>query len=257
MGIGIAIRKLRKQAGLNQKELAAALEISQSAISHWEHGDVMPSLEKIPRLARALGVTEQKLFDELGGLRSTPDSNTSDASSKNPSNVTNGASHNEPTPSSPYLHSLEMAVLHSRSEVGQTTPGLVESTVPLITVGKVHAGEFTYDDFVGRTVEVPASIRHDHPAAQAMVVEGNCMNRVAGDGTIVVFDPNLEPVNERIVIVQTEDYETVIRRWHKGADKLLLTADSYEYYPDIVIEGDRPFRVLGTVVYIITPHDML
>ena len=96
-----------------------------------------------------------------------------------------------------------------------------------------------------------------HPAAQAVFVEGDCINRVAPAGTIVVFDPDLPPSNGRIIIVETGDHKPLIRRWHNGNTTLTLYADSYQPYPDIILAGNEPIRVVGTVVKVIVPDSLL
>jgi transcriptional regulator with XRE-family HTH domain len=80
-GAGIAerIRHRRKELGLNQKDLAALLGITQGAVAQMETGARSPSLDLVPRLAKALRVTTDYLFIgedsallEVGGL-SGPD----------------------------------------------------------------------------------------------------------------------------------------------------------------------------------------
>ena len=63
------LKRLRKQAGLNQEELAHETEFSIMTIRRWEWGERTPRLEEIQKLAKALHVSE----DEL--LNGTPDSN--------------------------------------------------------------------------------------------------------------------------------------------------------------------------------------
>lgn len=53
---------LRVAAGLTQAEVAAALNVTQGAISYWEGGDNMPKVTKIPLLARLYGVSEQTIL---------------------------------------------------------------------------------------------------------------------------------------------------------------------------------------------------
>lgn len=57
------IKRLRRQAGLTQHELAAALGYkSQSAVAMWEMGDRKPPSDKIPEIARVLGCSLDDLF---------------------------------------------------------------------------------------------------------------------------------------------------------------------------------------------------
>lgn len=54
-----AIRTARKQAGMLQVELAAALGVRQSSVSQWERGSTEPSTQKLLDLMRVLpGVAE-------------------------------------------------------------------------------------------------------------------------------------------------------------------------------------------------------
>ena len=58
------IAALRKKAGLTQKTLAEALEVSDAAVAQWETGASMPVAAKLPRLACVLGCTIDDLFKE-------------------------------------------------------------------------------------------------------------------------------------------------------------------------------------------------
>ncbi|GAD35012.1 putative transcriptional regulator [Microbacterium sp. TS-1] len=62
----------RRAAGLTQKELAARVFVTESAVSKWERGLSYPDLATLGPLARALGVTEGELVsasaDDRGRL---------------------------------------------------------------------------------------------------------------------------------------------------------------------------------------------
>lgn len=132
-----------------------------------------------------------------------------------------------------------------------------EAMVPLTTLGRVHAGPFTDEEEVALRIEVPASVFRNHPSARAVIVEGDCMSRVVQDGQAVVYDPDLEPHNGSIVIVETEAYEAVMRRWYRGGRTLMLVADSYADYDDIVLrEEDGPIRLVGTVIWVQSAKEM-
>lgn len=59
-------RTLRKAAGLSQDELAKKLDVTQSAVSHWESGDWPPLRKYRKKLARILDVTEDELKQVIG-----------------------------------------------------------------------------------------------------------------------------------------------------------------------------------------------
>jgi transcriptional regulator with XRE-family HTH domain len=58
--------KLRKDRGVTQDVLAAALDISVQAISKWETGVSLPDIMQLPRIAKFYGVTIDYLFYHEG-----------------------------------------------------------------------------------------------------------------------------------------------------------------------------------------------
>lgn len=52
---GALIKKLRKEKGMTQKELADQLHITDRAVSKWERGLCAPDLSLLEPLAAALG----------------------------------------------------------------------------------------------------------------------------------------------------------------------------------------------------------
>ena len=58
------IRELRIAAGLTQVRIAEAMGVTQSTVSQWESGSVLPDTEKLPRLAEVLGCGIADLFSQ-------------------------------------------------------------------------------------------------------------------------------------------------------------------------------------------------
>lgn len=56
------LRARRKAAGLSQEELAAAVGCTYQAVGAWERGDVLPTAERLPALAEALGCSIDDLY---------------------------------------------------------------------------------------------------------------------------------------------------------------------------------------------------
>ncbi len=61
--IGQYIQRLRKAAGLTQKDLAEKLQVSFQAVSKWENGDALPDTGLLLDLSDALGTTVDKLLN--------------------------------------------------------------------------------------------------------------------------------------------------------------------------------------------------
>lgn len=56
------LQELRKQKGLTQEELAAALYVSRTAISKWESGRGYPNIDSLKAIAKYFGITVDVLL---------------------------------------------------------------------------------------------------------------------------------------------------------------------------------------------------
>ena len=230
------IRALRTRANLTQKKLAELLAVDQSAISQWETGRTLPDREKLPKLAQVLGVSIQELFAH----QMTP------AVDEDPLAASSGTPDAKPAP-----HDAAPDIDLSPSQA-RTVP----ATVPLAAIGPSRTDDPQGDELVGRSVEVPAWVLEAHPHAQALIVRDGCMNRIAPEGSIAVFDPDLAPTNGHVAILTDEDRGLIMRRWHQGNNTLMLTTDSFQPHDDIIMQGDWRSRIVGTVVYVSVPPEL-
>jgi transcriptional regulator with XRE-family HTH domain len=64
--IAAAIKRVRKEMRVSQEQLAARMAVSGPAVTQWESGANRFPLERIPHLARALGVDTDLLVYEMG-----------------------------------------------------------------------------------------------------------------------------------------------------------------------------------------------
>lgn len=61
--IKLRIRELRTKKGMSQKELAARCGANAQAVYCWEIGENLPTADKLPVIAAALGVRVDQLYD--------------------------------------------------------------------------------------------------------------------------------------------------------------------------------------------------
>ncbi len=219
MGLPENIDALLVKHDLTQEALARIAGVTPGSVTGWRKGS-RPRKEAISRLCEYFNISEDDLVSDHYGLA---------------------------------------AKEHGRYAMPDGAMPVVPSsaTVPLLTIGRVHAGAMTDEEEVAHRVEVPASVCENHPRAFALEVEGDCMDRVIPEGSHVLVDPDREPGNGSIAVVETEAYRAVMRRWYRGSSTLMLTADSHAEQEDMVFgPEDGPVRVVGTVVWWQAPAEM-
>lgn len=219
MGLPENIDALLVKHDLTQEALARIAGVTPGSVTGWRKGS-RPRKEAISRLCEYFNISEDDLVSDHYGLA---------------------------------------AKEHGRYAMPDGAMPVVPSsaTVPLLTIGRVHAGAMTDEEEVAHRVEVPASVCENHPRAFALEVEGDCMDRVIPEGSHVLVDPDREPGNGSIAVVETEAYRAVMRRWYRGSSTLMLTADSHAEQEDMVFGlEDGPVRVVGTVVWWQAPAEM-
>lgn len=219
MGLPENIDALLVKHDLTQEALARIAGVTPGSVTGWRKGS-RPRKEAISRLCEYFNISEDDLVSDHYGLA---------------------------------------AKEHGRYDLPDGAMPVVPSsaTVPLLTIGRVHAGAMTDEEEVSHRVEVPASVCENHPRAFALEVEGDCMDRVIPEGSHVLVDPDREPSNGSIAVVETDSYRAVMRRWYRGSSTLMLTADSHAEQEDMVFgPEDGPVRVVGTVVWWQAPAEM-
>lgn len=219
MGLPENIDALLVKHDLTQEALARIAGVTPGSVTGWRKGS-RPRKEAISRLCEYFNISEDDLVSDHYGLA---------------------------------------AKEHGRYAMPDGAMPVVPSsaTVPLLTIGRVHAGAMADEEEVAHRVEVPASVCENHPRAFALEVEGDCMDRVIPEGSHVLVDPDREPGNGSIAVVETEAYRAVMRRWYRGSSTLMLTADSHAEQEDMVFgPEDGPVRVVGTVVWWQAPKEM-
>ena len=60
--IGDNIKKIRKNKGMTQDQLAEQLHVTHQAISNWETGKTQPDVEMLTRMAEIFGATMEEII---------------------------------------------------------------------------------------------------------------------------------------------------------------------------------------------------
>lgn len=136
--------------------------------------------------------------------------------------------------------------------------GLTEEAVPfkptsalVPLLGSTHMGEFEDEDECDRMVEVPASVADAHPGGFCVRADGECMNNRYPSDSVLFVDPNMQPFDGCAVLAETQDYQSIVRKYSRGASALMLSPDSHgcEFEDIIVRADDAPIMLKGVVVW--------
>lgn len=129
--------------------------------------------------------------------------------------------------------------------------------VPVRVLGSTHAGKRMDEYESDYEVEFPEGVVSSHPGCFALKVEGDCMNRRYPDGCMVLVDPAMEPRNGLAVVAEFEDGRSLLRVYMRGSSTLMLTADSFSEYDDIIVKpDDPPVRTVGVVIWFQSAQDI-
>lgn len=113
-------------------------------------------------------------------------------------------------------------------------------SVPLL--GRVHAGKLSEAENLEERKElvgIPAFLYESDKDTYAVVVEGDCMDKVYPEGCVIAISPNRQPQNGSVAVVTIDGIETVMRRRYRTANTLVLSPDSFNpEHKDIVITSD-------------------
>lgn len=85
----------------------------------------------------------------------------------------------------------------------------------------------------------------------ALLVQGNSMPEVAEDGSLLYFEDQRTPPTEdmigRVVVVETEDHEVLVKRLQRGSTKKLYNLESIYGPPKLDVRLRWAARIIATI----------
>jgi repressor LexA len=199
--IGRNLEALTEIKDTNWEAIARIAGVSKAAVSQWKSGKTKnPNRDALQKIADYFGLQIDDLTGETTGLYAQ-------------------------------LHGLTSAPPGAVAVVPQ--PGV---SVPIRVLGAVHAGEPEEAWEIDADAPLLEEIAKRHPGCYALIVNGDCMDRVFPEGSVIFADPEMEPRDGSIAIVQIEG-DTVVRRLKTGGNTWLLVSESHGEHADIVIDS--------------------
>lgn len=128
--------------------------------------------------------------------------------------------------------------------------------VPLL--GSTHMGEFADEDECDRMIEVPTNVVEAHPGGFCVHADGECMNNRYPSDSVLFVDPHMQPFDGCAVLAETDQYQSIVRKYSKGSTSLMLSPDSHsDSFEDIIVRADdAPVKLKGVVVWYQAEKDL-
>ena len=215
MSVGTNIKALRDKFGLTQDELAEKLGVTRESVHRWETDKIAIRDRHVAKMVELFGIDPEDIKSSRFGLAGSERIRAS--------------------------ASLPQSAMPVRG---------TSAMVSVRVLGSTHAGERMDEDESDYEVEFPEGVVERHPGCFALKVEGDCMDRRYPEGCMVLVDPAMEPRNGLAVVAEFDDGRSLLRTYMRGSSTLMLTADSFSEYDDIIVtQDDPPVRTVGVVVW--------
>ena len=197
---------------LTQESFGRMIGKSQGAVSQWLAGNREPASTTLNKICEVFGLERDDFISERAGFYAK-------------------------------LHGLTDA------PAGAIAAKPSSALVPLL--GTTHMGEFEDEGECDRMVEVPASVADAHPGGFCVRADGECMNNRYPSDSVLFVDPNMQPFDGCAVLAETQDFQSIVRKYSRGASALMLSPDSHgcEFEDIIVRADDAPIMLKGVVVW--------
>lgn len=197
---------------LTQESFGRMIGKSQGAVSQWLAGNREPASTTLNKICEVFGLERDDFISERAGFYAK-------------------------------LHGLTDA------PAGAIAAKPSSALVPLL--GTTHMGEFEDEGECDRMVEVPASVAEAHPGGFCVHADGECMNNRYPSDSVLFVDPHMQPFDGCAVLAETQDFQSIVRKYSRGASALMLSPDSHgcEFEDIIVRADDAPIMLKGVVVW--------
>ncbi|MBK7106568.1 MAG: repressor LexA [Ignavibacteriae bacterium] len=120
--------------------------------------------------------------------------------------------------------------------------------IPKPILGEVAAGNplTIYPDAID-TIELPTIVHMPNDSFLLRVKGDSLKDAYIFSGDVIIVNPNLEPVNGKIVVAILDD-AAVVKRFFKKSNSIELHSENPKYQPIIIKKNYVNFKLVGIVV---------
>ena len=194
------LKKLRKERGISQREVAAQLGIAQNSYSRYENGSRQPDIEQLNKLADFFGVSVDVILGREESSDTTP------------------------------LKVIDPSDFPPKVLTSTPMPDLDRETVKIPILGCVRAG---YDYFAEENIEgfmyVEDRLKATYPDAFCLRVTGDSMEPTLSHGDILICSPNVRVRTGDLAIICVNGDIGTVKRVRIDRTGITLIPDNKQY----------------------------
>lgn len=244
MNIAENIKKLRKNHGYTQKDLANILQVKPTAISAWESGRNKPLMDKVTIMATLFNVSTSDIvgdtFNKNNSILSLINETSSQLTPPRQQKVYDFAKHELEEQQDPGQNN-KINSLQRYRELKEQKEEFVD--IDWYGCASAGTGEFIFD-----TKEVISLPKKQIPieADFCLTVNGDSMEPVIYDQDYIFVSKQDTLFNGNVGVVIV-DGEAFIKKVFFENDKARLQSFNKKY-KDIIVDDSNDFRIIGKVV---------
>lgn len=243
MKIGEKIKKLRREKGMTQKQLAEKLGLSPTAISAWERNANNPMMDSLSMMSKLFEVPITEFYESMH---------------VDNYDVVELIEDFRDMVDKRYDYDIaEPITIRERNTITE----IKEHRYPYIEE-PISAGLLELMDSVvtKKTINIPNVMMGKHAYNNnitMMRVNGESMNKVIPHGSLIaVKRTNIENIKDGDIVVFNYDQDYSIKRIYRSGSKMIFRPDSTDFsFTDTIVTINEQLKIVGKVVVYIVELD--
>ncbi|MBP8819172.1 MAG: LexA family transcriptional regulator [Syntrophomonadaceae bacterium] len=241
------LQYLRLEMNLSEKELADAIDVTETTIRLYEKGKLEVKLDVLEKLADYFDVSTKLLLGTIFSTLSADEAvkgyrivqETVETRNKEKSYQQTNAT----------VEEIQLPPVHTLAQATGSLPSVSGGQVPVFD--RIKRTQAMNDDYVVEYWSVKESITkifgNDLANYFYLYVHGDNMSPTLKDEDTVLVKKNSQAENNDIVVVLTGLEDAIIARITRTENQIILFFDNSNYPAEIYTEGQ--YRIVGKVIW--------
>lgn len=241
------LQYLRLEMNLSEKELADAIDVTETAIRLYEKGKLEVTLDVLEKLADYFDVSTKLLLGTIFSTLSASEAVSSYRIVQETVETRNKEKSHRQTNAT--VEEIQLPSVHTLVQATGSLPSVFGGQVPVFDW--IKRNQAMNDDYIVKYWSVKESITKifgdDLANYFYLNVHGDNMSPTLKDQDTVLVKKNSQVENNDIVVVLTGFEDAIIARITRSENQIILFFDNSNYPAEIYTEGQ--YRIVGKVIW--------